>query len=85
MLAFMKCKQQVLPFKDFQPLVETKWLVTGALVLSLGLPHGRGRSAATNLRFQVTLGKNTVKWTSVRDSIVHPPNPPHPFWTSKCC
>ena len=35
-----------------KPLVKTRWLVTGALVPLPGLPRGRLRGAATNLRFK---------------------------------
>ena len=43
-----------------KPPVKTRWLVTGALVPLQGLPKGRLRGAATNLRFKKTLEKQAL-------------------------
>ena len=49
--------------------VKTRSFVTGALVPPLGCfkaPWGRGKGAATNLRFKNT-GKTSTKWISISD------------------
>ena len=58
--AYCRTNRIRIAVRDFQPHVETRWLVTGALVPSQGLPKGCLRGAATNLRLKQALNGSPI-------------------------